>query len=379
MYRMHTRYRNCSQSQLATCCQRLFHPLVVVAAILVLNGCASRPLMPYSTDTTPLVLAPAIQSDKQDKRGRFREIFCAVLEARKDSVPDYRPCDEALTTVGKEPPGTGKIVNLGQSQHRLVTLFVAGVGWSCFSDWLEPRNTVTTHVSQFGYDIANLYVDGLSSSTNNARQIRDTIMAMPQEGTQPDLVLIGYSKGAPDILEAVVNYPEIRDRVAAVVSAAGSVGGSPLANDATQSQLNMLQHFPGAKCTPGDEGAMDSMRPATRKAWLAENPLPEGIPYYSLITFPEPERISSLLRGSYRKLGRVDARNDSQLIFYDQFIPGSTLVGYLNADHWAMAVPVARTHSIVGEVLVDQNHYPREALYEALLRFIEEDLQGAGN
>jgi hypothetical protein len=379
MYRMHTRYRNCSQSQLATCCQRLFHPLVVVAAILVLNGCASRPLMPYSTDTTPLVLAPAIQSDKQDKRGRFREIFCAVLEARKDSVPDYRPCDEALTTVGKEPPGTGKVVNLGQSQHRLVTLFVAGVGWSCFSDWLEPRNTVTTHVSQFGYDIANLYVDGLSSSTHNARQIRDAIMAMPQEGTQPELILIGYSKGAPDILEAVVNYPEIRDRVAAVVSAAGSVGGSPLANDATQSQLNMLQHFPGAKCTPGDEGAMDSMRPATRKAWLAENPLPEGIPYYSLITFPEPERISSLLRGSYRKLGRVDARNDSQLIFYDQFIPGSTLVGYLNADHWAMAVPVARTHSIVGEVLVDQNHYPREALYEALLRFIEEDLQGAGN
>ncbi|MGB5425420.1 MAG: hypothetical protein WBN95_01415 [Gammaproteobacteria bacterium] len=376
---MRTRHRNGSQSLLARCCQRLFHPLVAVAAILVLGGCASRPLMPYTTDTTPLVLAPAIQGDQQDRRGRFREIFCAVLEARKDSVPDYRPCDEALTTVGKEPPGTGKVVNLGQSQHRLVTLFVAGVGWSCFSDWLEPRNTVTTHVSQFGYNIANLYVDGLSSSTNNARQIRDAIMEMPQEGTQPDLILIGYSKGAPDILEAVVNYPEIRNRVAAVVSIAGSVGGSPLANDATQSQLNMLQYFPGAKCTPGDEGAMDSMRPATRKAWLADNPLPEEIPYYSLITFPEPGRISSLLRGSYRKLGKVDARNDSQLIFYDQFIPGSTLVGYLNADHWAPAVPIARTHDIVGEVLVDQNDYPREALYEALLRFIEEDLQGTGN
>ena len=379
MYRTRTRTPYCLWPHLATCCQRLFPQLVAAAAILVLGGCASRPLMPYSTDTTPLVLAPAVQGDKQDKRGRFREIFCAVLEARKDSVPDYRPCNEALTTVGKEPPGTGKGVNLGQSQRRLLTLFVAGVGWSCFSDWLEPRNTVMTHVSQFGYNIANLYVDGLSSSTHNARQIRDAIMAVPQEGTQPDLVLIGYSKGAPDILEAVVNYPEIHERIAAVVSAAGSVGGSPLANDATQSQLNMLQYFPGAKCTPGDEGAMDSMRPATRKAWLADNPLPEGIPYYSLITFPDPGRISSLLRGSYRKLARVDARNDSQLIFYDQFIPESTLVGYLNADHWALAVPIARTHDIVGEVLVDQNDYPREALYEALLRFIEEDLQGTGN
>ena len=77
--------------------------------------------------------------------------------------------------------------------------------------------------------------------------------------------------------------------------------------------------------------------------------------------------------------GTVDARNDSQVLFYDQVIPGSTLVAYLNADHWALAVPIARTHDIVGEILVDQNAFPREALHEALLRFIEEDLQDRGN
>jgi hypothetical protein len=71
----------------------------------------------------------------------------------------------------------------------------------------------------------------------------------------------------------------------------------------------------------------------------------------------------------------VDARNDSQIIFYDQFIPGSTLLAYLNADHLALAVPIARTHEIAGEILADQNDYPREALLEAVLRFIEEDLQ----
>ena len=61
-------------------------------------------------------------------------------------------------------------------------------------------------------------------------------MAMPAEDGPPRVVLVGYSKGAPDILEAIVNYPEIRPRVAAVVSAAGAVGGSPLANDAEQYQ-----------------------------------------------------------------------------------------------------------------------------------------------
>ena len=355
----------------------LLSSVLLVTVSVTLGGCASKPLMPYSTDTTPMVMVPAIQTSEQDQRGRFREIFCTVLETRGDSLPDYRPCEEALTMVGIEPPGSNKPVNLGEANRKLVIAVVPGVGWDCFEEWLDPVSTGPEHLRTLGYDAVWLDVDGLSSSANNARQIRDAIMAMPR--TDKHLVLVGYSKGAPDILEAVVNHPEIHDRVVAVVSAAGSVGGSPLANDADQTDLNMLQHFPESSCTAGDGGGLDSLKPATRKAWLAENTLPDGIRYYSLSTFPDPDRISSILSSSYKKLGKVDARNDSQVIFYDQFIPGSTLVGYLNADHWALAVPIARSHSTVGSLFVDKNDYPREALYESLLRFIEEDLQDAGN
>ena len=77
---------------------------------------------------------------------------------------------------------------------------------------------------------------------------------------------------------------------------------------------------------------------------------------------------------SYKKLSRIDGRNDSQVIFYDQVLPGSTLLGYINADHWALAVPIARTHTKIGNWLVTENAYPREALLESVLRFIEEDL-----
>jgi len=58
-------------------------------------------------------------------------------------------------------------------------------------------------------------------------------------------------------------------------------------------------------------------------------------------------------------------------------VPGSALVGYVNADHWALAVPIARTHIMVS-AFVNRNDYPREALMEALLRFVEEDLASAG-
>ncbi len=330
--------------------------------------------MPYTTATAPLVLVPVSQAGVQDKRARFREIFCAVLAQRGAALPDDRPCDEALARVGREPAGTGAPVRLGPSRLRLVAAVVPGVGWDCFSDWLDLKHSGAMHVRPFGYDQITLTVDGLSSSANNARQIRDAILRTTIGSAEGRLVLIGYSKGAPDILEALVSYPEIRKRVAAVVSVAGAIGGSPLANDAEQSQLALLQHWPGARCLPGDGGAVASLRPGIRKTWLAQHPLPPGVPYYSLVTFPQPERISSVLKSSYRKLSRVDARNDSQVLFYDQVIPGSALLGYLNADHWALAVPIARSHPLLGSTLVNHNDFPREALLEAVLRMVEEDL-----
>lgn len=352
--------------------------LVILTAVL-LGACTTTPLQPYTEDTPPLILMPATQAGVVDKRGRFREIFCAILEKHGKSLPDYRSCNEALTRVGDEPEGTGKKVDLGPAKRPLKALIVPGVGWDCFSDWLDLKNTVNQHLRQFGYDVGILRVDSLASSTHNARQIRDAIMAMDFDSTEPDLVLIGYSKGAPDILEAVVAYPEIRQRVAAVVSMAGSVGGSPLANDAAQSQLEILKHWPGAQCTDSDHGALESLRPEVREKWLATHPLPQDIPYYSLVTYPEPDRISSILKSSYKKLSRIDARNDSQMIFYDQIIPGSTLLGFANADHWALAVPIARSHSMIGSTFVNHNDYPREALLEAIMRFVEEDLEKGQN
>ena len=165
---------------------------LAAALCLVLCAC-SAPLIPYSADTPPLVLAPTSLAGVQDKRARFREIYCAVLEARGRELPDYRPCEDALTLVGAEPAGTGRPVDLGPSRRRLVAATVPGVGYECLEAWLQPPGTVVQHVRQFGYDAAWLKVDALSSSANNARQIRDALMAMPAEADAPRVVLLGYS------------------------------------------------------------------------------------------------------------------------------------------------------------------------------------------
>jgi len=342
---------------------------------MMAGGCVSRPLNPFTTDTPPLILAPVSVTDVHDGRGRFREIYCAVTGARGRDLPDYRPCDEALVALSGEPAASGRAVALDESHANLRVVVVPGVGWDCLARFVGVTRSGREHVEGLGYRTGAIAVEGLSGSTRNAVQVRDAVLAFHRDNEAERLVMIGYSKGVNDILEAIVTYPEIRPHIAAVVSHAGAVGGSPLATDTPESLLGMLRFAPGAECEPGDGQALKSLRPDVRQRWLAENPLPDSIRYLSLVTFPHPDNISSVLTTSYNKLSRVDARNDSQVIFYDQVIPGSVILAYMNADHWAVALPLDRNHRFLGSTFVNRNEYPREVLLESVLRYVEEDLE----
>ncbi len=347
--------------------------LAIALAGLLLAACAS-PRSTWTASLEPWPPGAAATTDFVDGRARFREIFCAINRERGRQLPDWRYCEESLLLVDQEPAPTGRPVVLGPSQVRPLGLMVPGVGWQCVRAWLDYDNSAPIHVGQYGYELQLVEVDGLSSSARNAAMLREHVLALPDRSDRP-LVLIGYSKGIGDIFEALAAYPEVAERVDAVVAFAGAVRGSPLADAYEQSTLNLLTWLPGSECDEGDAGALESLSPAVRDAWLADHPLPEHILYFSIVAFPEPDRLSVGLHRSWRQLARLrDVRNDSQVVVHDQIIPGSTLLAFANADHWAMAVPVARQHPFAASTYASQNDFPREVMMEALLRAVEEAL-----
>jgi hypothetical protein len=83
---------------------------------------------------------------------------------------------------------------------------------------------------------------------------------------------------------------------------------------------------------------------------------------------------SSILKPSYDNLSQVDHRNDSKIIYYDQLITSSLLLDYINEDHWAVAIPLNWNYPFSASNFVDKYTFSREIPAEAIVRFIEDDL-----
>lgn len=98
------------------------------------------------------------------------------------------------------------------------------------------------------------------------------------------------------------------------------------------------------------------------------------VPAFSLAAFADEPEISELLEPFWWRLAAADPRNDGQMLWYDQLVPKSTLLGYLRGDHLAVAVPVARKLPWLAKDRIDRNAYPRAALLEAILRYLDEAL-----
>ena len=351
--------------------------VIAIATVLSSAGCLRHPLLSFDLAVPPQVLVVGAHAGVVDSRARFREVWCAIRKDHGKHLPDDRPCDEALLRIGGEEPPTGRPVAMGAASGALRIVVVPGFFGECLRGTAAPFSDALAHLESLGYRTEIAWVSGRSSSGHNARQLRETFMATPL-GPGQRLLVIAHSKGAVDVLEALVTYPELVPRVAAMVSVAGAVNGSRLIDSLDRTSAAIVQHWPLADCVAGDGGAIESLRPAARMRFLATARLPTGVQYFSLVGIVDQAEASWPLRSRWRRLAEIDPRNDGQVLWTDAIIPSSKLLGYVRADHLAIALPFGRTPNWLGAIL-DHNAFPREVMLEAIVRTVEECLEAAAS
>ena len=340
-----------------------------------LSGCVALPTGEELVSLPGPQSATPVGTSVVDGRARFRDIFCGVL-ARKPAASDpQQDCSSWLWQLDDEPPAERR--PLPDADPSPQVYLVAGAFSECLGDDARPFNSAAAALAESGYRISMITVSGRSGSEHNAGQIAARL-ADPPPGEDGPVVLIGYSKGANDILEFLVRYPDAAARVESVVSVAGAIAGSPLAEQAGEAYRLLLEQMPSNRCAPGDGGVVDSLRQQTRRGWLVNNPLPGHVRYFSVAAFATRARMAGALIAPWKFLLQYDRRNDGQLLAQDQLIPGATLLAYVDADHWSVAVDVEIVHPVLG-TRPDPTPFPRAALLEAiLLQLAESRAAGPG-
>jgi hypothetical protein len=351
--------------------------LLLILLIIILLGCSTANLQEFSLETPAQILNPVGMPPVKDNRSRFREIFCKLLSDSPEYKDKAENCENYLTRLNDEHMSPGQPRQIPDINKNLKILIVPGLLGECIADTAFPFETAMEHLSSLGYQIEPLMVSGRSSSDYNAKQIAKTVenLALKKEDF---LILLGHSKGAVDILHFLINFPKLAHRVNAVVSVAGAINGSPLANLVADIYSKLGDNLPLNECGPGDGGAFQSLERPVRLTWLANNPLPTSVKYYSVVSFTDRDRINRWLISGYDMLKTIDPRNDGLLLFSDQVIPGAILLGYVNDDHWEVALSFEDKKSMLSKSMSKQTGYPRQILLHAILLFVTENLDSSG-
>ncbi|WP_224369395.1 alpha/beta hydrolase [Hyalangium versicolor] len=346
----------------STCLRALLASLA-----LALAACAS-PLLHYqASDIPPLQLAVVGQPPVQDGRARFRTLFCGL--AAHEQTPGV-DCGKLLVSLAAEPREEDP-APLPPHDPRMRILLVPGGVAECFED-AELFPEAIPRLRALGYSVNTVRVSGRSSSAANAWRIAAAVArtSVPPDGR---LVLMGYSKGAADIMEFLVQYPSLVPRVHAVVSIAGSVNGSPAANRYAF-VYQALKDWPSKRCPPGDRGIAQDLKREARMKWLARHKLPDSVRYFSVGSMAPEEEVARAMAPLEAPLRYMDPLNDGQLLFSDQLLPGSELLGYVRADHWAVALPLQERWPILAGNSAGA-HFPRGLLLEAIVLRMAEALR----
>lgn len=359
-------------AKIALVTPRLAWPPTLLCVPLATAGCASNPPAEYLLVAPIEARAVAGAPPVRDGRATFRSAFCSILRAEKETASEGSDCDRWMWRLNDEPAADPSLSSAALDPARVEVVLVTGAFSECMGGQSRPLAAGADRLQAQGARVRAVVVGGRSGSDHNARQIAESLTSSPVDAART-VIMVGYSKGGLDTLRFLVDYPAVAASVDAVVGVATPAFGSPLADLAAPAYQALVANLPLSKCAAGDRGVINDLRPAVATQWLTENALPKGMRLYSLPAFAAKDRVARALVPTWKHLGGTEVRNDGQVVTADAIIPGSTLLGFANADHWGIALTTETVHPVL-LARTDARPFPIEQLLIAIATFVVEDL-----
>lgn len=342
---------------------KLLPPAAVLLLAALIAGCGGPQPRGFDTSEAPFVTVPLSEARVTDLRARYRAAVCDRLQ----STP--HDCEQTLVRLPGEgvPVAAPPRADIAQRLRvALVPGFMAGCGGPAF----DPFTDVVEALRAEGVAVLDLGSRGRTPSSVNAAIMAASLRALPPD-PRP-IVLLAYSKGVPDALHFLVEHPEAARQVGAVLAVAGTVGGSPLADMLRAQYRSWVARLPIPGCPTGTGEEIEDLRRDVRLAWWARHRDSVRVPIFALVGLPRPDRVSSLLRDNHALLAAIDPRNDGQVIHSDAIPAGGRLLGYVNADHYGIAIALSRSLPFLAPFVIDS--VPRVELHRAALDLVAEAL-----
>ena len=337
--------------------------LTTVAA-LFLFGCASKSLPSVAETMPPIVLANLDDAGIKDLRHLYRAAVCGQLPTGSP------PCDELILRFPNEA-AAGSLSKQTDIKDRYQIAFVPGFFSDCLNGIFYPFTDVIADLTGLGFVVHNLPTFGRASSASNAERLAKQLAELSPD-PKPFIIVV-YSKGLPDVLELLLRYPQTSQHIAAIISIAGAANGSLVADELYEIYRNWFARFPMPGCERGTGEEVRDLRRDVRLEWWSRNRSAIAVPIFSIVAVPGADRVSAIMKPTYEKLAAIDPRNDGEILWYDAVVTRGYLLGYVNADHLAIAVPASQQLPALSFLFKD--NVPRTALVKAAIEVVVETLE----
>jgi hypothetical protein len=328
------------------------------------------------------VLVLKLADAGKDLSASFAETFCSVLQNENPDGGTWGPCSNYLQ-VPTSQISTAGCTNCPENKSlppilpSYRVLVVPGVLSSCQSN-TQAFQEGQSHLREKHAMTVEFLQTPNATSAEVGQQISAYLRKAMALGDQRKYIVVAYSKGAPDVQEALANDLESKSAVAALVTVAGAVGGSPIAEAMPSIVGRYTSALKLGSCQGDLAQAFQSLRQDVRRQFNADHPDPL-VPSFSLAAVSDSSSTSKMLLEAWKLLTAYDPRTDSQLLQQDALIPGGNILGVLRGDHLAVALNYESGSDNTVRSAADHNHYPRAALFEATVRFAINQIAEAPN